>query len=168
MTKAKHNKKENEVKVQNDEISKLKELEMQVEALKSQKLQLMADFDNYRKRMDAERATFGAIANMGLISEMLEIHDDMELALKDGGLNLEHAKSSLKTAQDKLIAAVKSAGVEKVEVNVGDEFDRSKMEAIQTVADERNKNKVIVVISSAYKYIGQVNVLKPAKVIVGK
>lgn len=174
MTKPKHNKEEKEKtastenEVQAPEDTRIKDLESQVETLKNQKIQLYADFDNYRKRMDAERATFGAIANMGLIKEILEIYDDIELALSDSSLNLDNAKMSLKVAQDKLSGAARSAGVEKIEVKVGDEFDKTKMEAIQTVPDENNKNKVIAVVSSAYKYVGQDTILKHAKVIVGK
>lgn len=154
-----------EPKTQNPEPASI---ENQLADEKNKRLQLMADFQNYKKRMDTERATFGAIANMGLIQEMLEIYDDLQMAMQDPDLDLDRAKSSMQNAQSKISAAVKSAGIEPIEVKVGDEFDKTKMEAIQAVANEEMKNKVIAVISSAYRYVGQETILKAAKVIVGK
>lgn len=150
------------------EVVESSSLEQQLEEERTKRLQLMADFQNYKKRMDTERATFGAIANVGLIQELLEVYDDLELALQDTELSLDHAKSAMKNAQEKLSVASRNAGVEQVSVKIGDEFDKTKMEAIQAIANEEMKNKVIAVISSAYKYVGQENILKPAKVIVGK
>ncbi len=143
-------------------------LESQLAEEKQRRIQLMADFDNYRKRIELEKATFGAIANMGLIQEILEIHDDLELAMQDEELNLDRAKASIKSAQDKLTLAAKSAGIEKIDVKIGDVFNKETMEAISTVPSPDNKDKVIAVISSAYKYVGRDGILKAAKVIVGK
>ena len=139
-----------------------------LEEEKSRRLQLMADFENFKKRMEQERATFGAIANMGLIQQILEIHDDLQLAISDANLDKDSAIESIKTAQDKIKGAAKLAGVEAVEIKIGDDFDSSKMEAITTVPDEKNKNKVVAVISSAYKYVGKDGIIKAAKVVVGK
>ena len=94
----------------------------------------------------------------------------MELALNDEQLNLDHAKTSMKSAQDKLIAAALKAGIEKVDVKVGDDFDKEKMEAVSMVptTDDSQKGKVIAIISSAYKLTNKEGILKPAKVVVGK
>lgn len=141
----------------------------QVEEEKRKRLQLMSDFQNYQKRVEQEKAIFGAMANMGLVQEMLEIFDDLNLAIADQELNLEHAKSSIKSAQDKLVTAIQTAGVERVDVKIGDNFNKEYMEAISTVpGTEDQKGKVIAVISSAFKYKNKEGVLKPAKVVVGK
>jgi molecular chaperone GrpE len=152
-------------KVGADQLSELMKL---LEEEKNRRIQLMADFENFKKRMEQERATFGAIANMGLIQQILEIHDDLQLAISDANLDKDSAIESIKTAQDKIKGAAKLAGVEAVEIKIGDDFDSSKMEAITTVPDEKNKNKVVAVISSAYKYVGKDGIIKAAKVVVGK
>lgn len=158
---------QNDSSNQVDEVSKLKE---ELDSEKQKRISLMADFQNYQRRIESEKANWGAISNMSLIKEMLEIHDDIELAMQDENLSLENAKSAMKTAQDKLVDAVKRNGIEKVEVKVGDEFDKEKMEAVSMVPvqDESQKGKVIAVISSAYKYTNKEHVLKAAKVVVGK
>ncbi|MFS8131373.1 MAG: nucleotide exchange factor GrpE [Candidatus Dojkabacteria bacterium] len=140
-----------------------------VDEEKRKRLQLMSDFQNYQKRVEQEKAVFGAMANMSLIQEILEVFDDINLALSDNELTLEHAKSSMKSAQDKLVTAIDIAGVERIPVNIGDEFDKERMEAISTVpGTPEQQGKVIAVISSAFKYKNKDGVLKPAKVVVGK
>ncbi|MEP7103159.1 MAG: nucleotide exchange factor GrpE [Candidatus Dojkabacteria bacterium] len=146
------------------------DLEAQIEEERQKRLQLMSDFQNYQRRIESEKALFGAMANMGLLKEMLEVFDDLNLALSDNDLNLEHAKSSMKSAQDKLVSAIQAAGVERINVSVGDEFNKDFMEAVSTVPtdDESQKGKIIAVISSAFKYKDKEGVLKPARVVVGK
>lgn len=135
---------------------------------KERRLRVMADFENYKRRIEQEKSMFGAMANMSIIQSILEIHDDVQLALDDVELDVDRAKSSLVNVQDKIKSAVGLAGVETLEVKVGDEFNSETMEAIQAIEDDKNKGKVIAVISSAYKYSNKDGILKPAKVIVGK
>jgi molecular chaperone GrpE len=142
----------------------------ELEEQRKRYLQLMADFQNYQKRIEAEKAVFGAMANMGLIQDMLEVFDDINLALNDDNLDFDNAKSSMKSAQDKIVSSIERAGVERIEVNVGDEFNKDTMEAISTfsVEEEEKKGKVIAVINSAFKYKDRDGIIKAAKVIVGK
>lgn len=144
-------------------------LQSQLQEEQMKRIQVMADFQNYQRRVEQEKANWGAVSNMGLIREMLEVYDDLHLALNDENLSLDHAKVSLKSAQDKLVLAVTATGVEVIDVKVGDDFNKEKMEAVSTVAaGEEQKGKVIAVISSAYKYKDKEFILKPAKVVVGK
>ncbi len=152
-----------------DEADQLSEIRHMIEHERHQRMQLMADFQNYQKRVEQEKANWGAISNLGLIQELLEVYDDLQLAISDENLNLDHAKTSIVSAQDKLIGAALRSGIEKVEVKVGDEFDKEKMEAVSAVAaGEESKGKIVAVISSAYKYVNRDGILKPAKVVVGK
>ena len=150
-----------------DDIIKLTE---EIEKQRNNYLMLMAEFQNFKKRIEGEKAMFGAIANLGIIQDILEIFDDISLALTDENLDLERSKSSLKIAQDKLLGAIGHVGVERIDIKVGDEFDKEKMEAITTipVEDQNEKNKVVSIVSSAFKYKDKDGVIKHAKVIVGK
>jgi len=135
---------------------------------KESKIQLMSDFENYRKRIEAEKVTFGAIANMGLIESIAEVFDDIGLALNDESLNLESARKSLENTRDKLKNSLNLTGVECLNVSVGDNFNSEYMEAVSTIPSEENKGKVIAVISSGLKYKNKDGIIKPAKVVVGK
>ncbi len=154
----------------NSNLDELQELKLQLTEEKGKRLQLMADFQNFQKRINEEKSAWGALSNMALIQDILEVFDDIELAMNDENLTLEHAKHSLKSAQDKIIAAALKAGVEKIEVNVGDEFDKEKMEAVTMVPvqDKKQSGRVIAVISSAYKLTNKEGILRPAKVVIGK
>ncbi len=140
-----------------------------LEEEKLKRIELLSDFQNYQKRVELEKSTWGAISNIGIVKEILEIHDDIGLALSDESLNIENARSSLKSAQEKLISAVERVGIEKISVALGDDFDKETMEAVSTIdSGSEQKNKVIAVISSAYKYKNKDGILSAAKVIVGK
>lgn len=156
---------------------RLAELETQVASLTTQlqeaqnaKLLARADLDNYRKQMEAEKAKFGAIANMQLVLSIFEIVDDILLANQDPELDLTRAKEMLGIVNDKLSTSLQIAGLEKVAVNIGDKFDSSTMEAVTTIPVEAaDKDQTVVsVISSAYRYRGLAEVLRHAKVVVGK
>lgn len=158
-----------EVKEQVNGETDMLRLQAQLEEERMKRIQVMADFQNYQKRIDQERSTWGAISNMGLIREILEIYDDLHLALNDENLTLDHSKVSLKSAQDKLLLAAATVGIEIINVQVGEEFDKEKMEAVSAIpASEEQKNKVVAVVSSAFKYKDKDFILKPAKVVVGK
>jgi molecular chaperone GrpE len=153
-----------------DPIDELSTLKTQLNDEKERRLRLMADFENYKRRLEQEKSLFGALANIGLIQELLEVSDDITLALNDESLDLNRAKEALKLAQDKLLGSAKNAGVEKVDVKIGDEFNKETMEAVTSVPaqSEEQKGKVIAVISSAYKYANKEGIIKAAKVVVGK
>lgn len=152
---------------ESSETSKLDEM---LEEEKFRRIELMADFQNYKKRIEAEKATWAAVTNLSLIQDLVEIYDDLEFTQTDTGLTLDGAKTAIKSAQDKIMSASSKAGVQKVEVKVGDEFNKDFMEALSTVpvSEDEKKNKVVAVISSGLKYVNNGLVVKPAKVIVGK
>lgn len=149
---------------------KITDLEQQLLRSQEQTLLARADLQNYRRRMEGERVKFGLMTNMQLVNQILEIIDDIQLALADTTTEESRAREMLQISQDKLLAALGLAGVEKVEITPGVKFDAQKMEAVSTsrVSDPAQDNTVIAVISSAFRYAGQENMLKTAKVIVGK
>lgn len=153
-----------------DDVRNISDLQVQIEEQRNKYLQLMAEFQNYRKRMDEEKALFGAMGCLAMIQDILEIHDDLNMTVNDENLTAEVAKSSIKIAQDKMINSVKREGVELIEVKSGDEFNKDTMEAISTLPteDESMKGRVVAVVSSAFKFRDRDGVIKHAKVIVGK
>lgn len=114
----------------NSDNEQLLKLVLEVEEQKNRYLSLMADFQNFQRRVEGEKALFGAMANMSLVQDILEVFDDINLALIDESLDFESSKSSLKSAQDKLVASILRAGVERISVEIGDEFNKEIMEAI--------------------------------------
>jgi molecular chaperone GrpE len=57
------------------------ELETELAEREADILRLHADFENYKKHLDKEKAAFAATANEGLIKDMLCVLDSFELAI---------------------------------------------------------------------------------------
>lgn len=110
------------------------ELESQLEAERDKNLRTMADFQNFRRRMEEEKRSFAQFANEELIRAMLPILDNFERALAAaeknksfetlvGGVALTHRQ-----VQDLL----KKSGVEPIETK-GRQFDPNFHEAVDRV-----------------------------------
>lgn len=131
-------------------------------------LRLLAEFDNYRKRMLKEREELMKSASIRLIKDILQIVDDMERAIATA--NDEDKKTHLYEGVElilkKLKTTLESYGLEPIS-GEGDDFNTDIHEALTAVeVEQEQKGKVIQVVQKGYKVYGQV--IRHAKVIVGK
>jgi len=133
------------------------DLSLQVTELKEKLARSMADYINLEKRIARDRDTFSTLITTSIISQLLEVIDDLNLAyahLQDQGL---------KMAIDKLINILKSYDLKPIEAeNI--EFDPKIMECIGAV--DGKADFVVSVERPGYLLNG--NCLRPARVIVGK
>jgi molecular chaperone GrpE len=153
-----------------NEVSELKEKVNELELERAAKLQIMADFQNFRKRVEKERASFGLIANMGIVNEVMDVVDDVKRTIDDEEKDVARAQQMLKIINDKLLSIVQGVGIEQVPIKTGDNFSPEIMEAVGTVsvAEVDDHNKVMSVIQPGYKYTDKDQIMRAAKVIVGK
>ncbi len=117
----------------------------------------LADYANLEKRIDSQRQMFVTLATVSIISKMIDVLDDLQLAqdnLQDQGL---------KITIDKFINVLKSEGLEEIKVENLD-FDPNTMECVDVV--DGDENKVISVRKRGYTLNSQV--IRPAQVVVGK
>lgn len=127
-----------------------------LEELNNKYLRALADYQNLEKQTSAWREDFVKFSNAGLISQILEVVDDLEKAcehLTDDGLKL---------VLDKLKNILKNAGLEEILVD-GLEFNPEQMEVVSVEPGEEN-NKVAKVVQKGYILNGRI--LRPAKVII--
>jgi molecular chaperone GrpE len=152
------------------EISNLRKQMAELEKEKEAKLEIMADFQNYRKRMEKEKASFGLMTNVQIVNDVLDVLDDVKRVIEDDQKDINRCQQMFTIVKDKLLATIESVGIDMIEVKQGDAFDSSKMEAVGTitVASIDDHNKVVGVIQPAYKYADKDQMLRMAKVIVGK
>lgn len=148
----------------------VEELKKQMEQANTARLQVMADFENFRRRMEDERSKFGMVANMMLLQVIMEMIDEVDRASGDTEMTVERAKEVLALFKDKLVGAATSNGLQQIEVKPGDDFDSETMEAITSVPveDKKMAGKVVDVISTGFKHTATGEVVKPAKVVTGK
>ena len=102
----------------------------------------MAEFDNYKKRMNKEKETLYSSTLSSVISEMLPIIDNFEKA-KDAECTDETYKTGLSMIYTQLIDMLKKQGVEKIP-DLGETFDPDIHEAVMSIEDETKGEKEIV------------------------
>lgn len=168
---------ENEEKTQSvsteEQIGDEKEVSQCQEQLTEEKakyMRLYADFDNFKKRTQKEKADFFKYANEDTLSSMLPILDDFERAMHQLELEGKDPQSleGIKLIYNKLFNTLKEKGLQKIEVQKGDDFDVETQEAITQIEteDPDMKNKVVDIIETGYT-LGD-KVIRYTKVVTGK
>ncbi len=158
--------KEKREKTRENEEQKTKSpnIEEEYEKLKNDYLRLLAEFDNYRKRVSKEIEEAKEAAKRSIIKEFLVILDNLEkaieMAYKHKDAIIEGIELSIKSFKDML----KKHGVE--EINPKKEsFDPNLHDALMTQeSDELPKNTVIQTVEKGYMLKDKL--IRPAKVIV--
>ncbi|MDD5565790.1 MAG: nucleotide exchange factor GrpE [Candidatus Omnitrophica bacterium] len=119
------------------EYNRLKEEAAKASEYWDRLLRLQADFENTRKRLERERADFIRFANEGLISELLNVLDDLERAVELAQTKHEDLPAFLKGVEmilAHLYELLKKNGVKPIEAK-GKQFDPHFHEAMLQVQD---------------------------------
>lgn len=128
--------------------------------LKNDLLRLQAEYVNYRKRVERDRAVAGEMAVIGVLNSLLPVLDDLDAARQHGDL----ADGPFAAIATKLENALKTYGLTRID-ETGVEFDPTIHEAlIQQPGDDIEVDTVSQVLRSGYKS-GE-RVLRAAQVIV--
>ncbi|MDE6368565.1 MAG: nucleotide exchange factor GrpE [Muribaculaceae bacterium] len=148
------------------------QLEATQEALEKEKkeyLFLMAEFDNYRKRVTKEKAEIIKNGAEKVLSGLLPIVDDFERGLKatKDSADADSVREGMELIYNKLIKYLESNGVKAMD-STGKDFDPELHEAIASIPapSEDLKGKVIDTTQTGYTINDKV--LRHAKVAVGE
>ncbi|PKB79870.1 MAG: nucleotide exchange factor GrpE [SAR202 cluster bacterium Io17-Chloro-G9] len=149
----------------------LKDLEeAQLEA--SQNLDLaqraQAELVNYKRRADEERISAGKYSNSRLITKLLPVKGELDLAITHAGETGPNASwlEGVKLIQRNLLNLLESEGVELIEA-MGEVFNPMEHEALGTEeTTEHPPGYIIQVIRAGYRL--QDRVIQPAQVIVAR
>ena len=129
--------------------------------LKDLLLRRQAEFDNYRKRSERERADYVQYAATDLIKELLPVLDDFERALKAEAPNSDYAKG-VEMIYSRMFETMKKLGLEPIE-STGKPFDPHIHQAIERVeAADAEDNTVLGEFQRGYFFKGRL--LRPAMV----
>lgn len=149
-----------------EDTGKIAELEQQVNQFKDLYLRTAAEFENYKKRTDSEKAEFFAYAGERVINELLPVLDDFDRTMES--FEKSHDKDALKKGID-LVFAKFSSVLEKQGLKVmnsdGMKFDVNLHEAIMQQPDE-SKDPETVLNTVEKGYFLKDKVLRHAKVVV--
>ena len=126
-------------------------------------IRLMAEFQNYKKRVDKEKKDTFAFANEKIVTELLDVIDNFERALETECEN-EKFYEGMKLIFDQFQGVLKKAGLEEIEA-MGEEFNPTYHNAIMTQdSDEHKSGHVINVMQKGYKLKNKV--IRPSMVVV--
>lgn len=132
-----------------------------------QVLRLRAEFENFKKRMQKEKAEFLKFGNENLLKALLPILDNLGRAM-DHGRNLPQCATLLEGVQmthKQFLDTLERFGMKGFSAR-GEIFDPERHEAIAHEESEEEANRVIGEIEKGYFFHDRL--LRPAKVIVSK
>ena len=157
-----------------NENDKLKqELDDTKAALEKEKkgyLFLMADFDNYRKRVLKEKQELIKNGAEKALSGLLPVVDDFERGLK-ASENVEDAKAvreGMELIYQKFVKYLADNGVKAMDTAPGVDFDTDLHDAITTIPAPAPELKGKIVDTTQKGYMLNDKVLRHAKVVVGE
>ncbi len=145
-----------------------KDFEKQICELKDKNVRLQAEYQNFRRRVEKEKADIYKFANEKLVIELLGVMDNIDRAINS--INVDEANKNIvdgvqlikKTMDDFLI----KNNVKVIEA-VGKEFDPEKHHAVMTAeSDEHEESTVMEEFQKGYELNGKV--VRPSMVKVSK
>jgi len=130
-------------------------------------LSLMAEFQNYKKRVAKEKSDIHSYANEKIVTELLEVLDNFERALAtDNSTDVEGYAQGMKLIFDQLLGVLTKSGLVEVKA-LGEEFDPNMHNAVMTAdSEDYDSNKVCSVLQKGYTLNGKV--IRPSMVTVAK
>ena len=120
----------------------------QIQELTNLLKRVQADFENYRKRIEKEKAEYSTFASKAVIAKLLPILDSFELAFK----NTENPKEFVKGVEliyAELWDTLEREGVKKIDA-LGKSFDPCRHEALLQEASDKPENTVIEELQKGY------------------
>ena len=123
-----------------------------------------ADLENYRKRMDKEAKDASESLARSLLSRLIVVQDELDLAAKHaghGGQGGDTLKEGIAMVRSNLWAALESVGVQRIE-SVGRPFDPAVHEAVERVQGDVARDMVVEEVRPGFTFRGQL--LRPSMV----
>ena len=146
------------------ENSELDKLKTDLETLNSQYVRLAADFENYRKRQEAERENLLRFGTENALKKMIEVIDNFERAEKSLE-NIEECakyKESFELLHKQVVEVLSKLGLVPIEAQ-GKEFDPNFHDAVmQTPTGEYPEHTIIAELQKGYLFGDKV--LRPSLV----
>ena len=119
------------------------------EAVDTKYLRLMADFQNFKRRVKKEKSDIYAYANEKLVSQLLDVIDNFERALLHEEADDSYVEG-MKMIFKQLTGVLEKAGLEEINA-LGEDFDPNFHNAVMTEDnDDYDSGKVTEVMQKGY------------------
>jgi molecular chaperone GrpE len=151
-----------------DLAAKLKEKEKEAQENYDRYLRISAELENFKKRMEKEKAETYKFANENLLKDLLPVLDNLERALEHGR-EAENPKALLEGVEltyKSFWTVLEKYGISRVEA-MGEAFDPQHHEAVMVQEDaQRPAGEVISQLQIGYRLHNRL--VRPAMVVVSK
>lgn len=151
-----------------DKKEKAEELEKKIEELTNDLIRTRADFENYRKRVESEKEQAKVVAKSAIISKLLPIIDDIELAISYAPENLKDNPwvKGVNKLSLKLETSLSNLGVKAIDAKNNTTFDPKLHDAISM--DDSSEGEEEIILEELRKgYLYNDAVIRPSMVKVG-
>ncbi len=147
---------------------KIRKLREEKAGLMDQLLRKQAEFENFRKRTEREKADFMRFANFEMVRDLLPVLDGFERALTlESGESMEGFKKGMELVRRQLLDGLKKAGLEPIE-SVGKKFDPNFHQAVVRAEKEGvEEDEVIEEFQRGYLFQGRLLRAAMVKVATG-
>jgi len=133
-----------------EEIEAAPEQKVEEEAAETKYLRLMADFQNYKRRVEKEKTDIYAYANEKIVLEMLDVIDNLERALSHQGEEESNILDGISKVYKQLQGVLEKNGLEEIDA-LGKDFDPNFHNAVMTESSkEYDPGKVSLVMQKGY------------------
>ncbi len=128
---------------------------------------LQADFENYRKRVEKEMSDNRQFGNQRLLSDLLVVNDELELALREAKESKENPTivEGIGMVYKRLQSIMSKEGVEKIH-SLGSKFNPDLHDAALRVVSDKEEGTIVEEIRQGYTLKGKV--LRPSIVKVAE
>lgn len=123
----------------------------EIENLKSSLVRLQADFSNYKKRSEKEKADTINFACQSLIEKILPVLDNFDRAFKateEAGVDAKYVEG-FKLIQKHLIQALEDEGLKEIE-STGEKFDPNYHEAVMVEKSDKEEGTILETLQKGY------------------
>ncbi len=130
--------------------AELEALKSELDTKNDQLMRTAAEFDNFKKRTEREKASVAEFAKAGLIKQLLPILDNIDRAAAADHGSADYIKG-IEMIVKQFEGIVSNLGIEEI-AKTGDQFDPNFHEAVMHVEDENlGENVIADVLQKGYK-----------------
>ncbi len=126
-----------------------------------------ADFDNYKRRCDADKANWTNQAKIKVFEQILPVLDNLVLASEHAPQKPNEWEIGILHIAKQIEQTIFELGIKKISPKVGENFDINYHEAVATIEDKKAAPNSIVKVQS-HGYILGDKLIRAAKVVVAK
>ena len=145
--------------------NRIAELEKLEAEYKDKHHRLLADFANHRNRVARETQLAVTLSEKKLLLELLPVVDSFERCLASSYADVEDIHNGIALIHKQFLEALRKAGVEELDVKVGDPFDAQHAEALTTTTLADLPDGVVAAVYER-GFMLRDHLLRPARVIV--